>query len=165
MDTAETDAARAQAAGISPTELAARDEADRLARMPDAVEPENQEAITKSVEQVQEEEMLDAIREQDAAEIDPDDPEQIAERYEEMFYGREAEERTHEMQAKLNDQHEAIAPSDASVESSESTSNSLFGFDGDASGDDGEAQTNDQDTVGGLFGEGQSQDNDNSDSL
>jgi len=116
FEAAENDNARAQAQGTTVENIREQDEADRLAKMPDAVEAENQEAITEA------------------------------------------------MQDKLNDQYADAAPV-ASVESGESTSNSLFGFDGDASGDDSEALTNDQDTGGLLFGDGQSQDNDNGDGL
>ena len=50
FEAAEIDAARAQEQGISIEQLTINDEAGRLAQMPDAVEPENQEAITESLE-------------------------------------------------------------------------------------------------------------------
>ncbi len=50
MKRAEIDVARAQQQNITIEQLAAQDERERLARLPEPVESENQEAITKSVE-------------------------------------------------------------------------------------------------------------------
>lgn len=68
FDKATTDAAKAQQQNITIEELAKRDEATRLAKLPDPVKPENQEAISQSVAQVAEEERAGAAqwqREQD----------------------------------------------------------------------------------------------------